>query len=52
VVLKPAGFENATGIIFAAYVRDPAVARRHDTKGYKDFAEFMKKHYPDGDTTT
>lgn len=50
-VLKPAGFENATGIISAAYIRDPAETRWQGTKEYKDFVDFMKKYYPDGDPT-
>lgn len=50
-VLKPAGLENATGIISAAYIRDPAEARWQGTREYKDYAEFMKKYYPDGDVT-
>jgi ABC-type branched-subunit amino acid transport system substrate-binding protein len=50
-VLKPAGFENANGIISAAYLRDPAEARWKDAKETKDFVEFMKKYYPSGDPT-
>lgn len=50
-VLKPAGFENAAGIISAAYIRDPAETRWQGTKEHKDFVDFMKKYYPDGDPT-
>lgn len=50
-VLKPAGLENATGIISAAYIRDPAETRWQNTKEYKDFVDFMKKYYPEGDPT-
>ncbi|MBK4738727.1 ABC transporter substrate-binding protein [Noviherbaspirillum pedocola] len=48
-VLKPAGLDNASGIISAAYVRDPAEARWQNSAEYKDYFDFMKKYYPDGD---
>lgn len=47
-VLKPAGFENAVGIISAAYIRDPVERRWKDSKEFADFNEFMKKYYASG----
>ncbi|MGB7480072.1 MAG: ABC transporter substrate-binding protein [Burkholderiaceae bacterium] len=49
--LKPAGLDNATGIISAAYIRDPMDARWQNTKEYKDYFAFMKKYYPDGEAS-
>lgn len=46
-VLKPAGAEHAKGILTATYLRDPSDAR--DTPEGRDFAAFMKQHYPEGD---
>jgi len=50
-VLKPAGLENAAGIISAAYIRDPMDPRWQNTKEYKDYFAFMKSHFPDGEAT-
>ncbi len=50
-VLKPAGLEIATGIISAAYVRDPVEARWQNTKEYKDYFDFMKVYFASGDAT-
>jgi branched-chain amino acid transport system substrate-binding protein len=50
-VLKPAGLENATGILTAAYIRDPVETRWQGSKEYKDYFEFMKKYSPDSDAT-
>ena len=48
-VLKPAGFENASGIISAAYIRDPVEARWQNSKEFKDYFDFMKKYFAGGD---
>jgi branched-chain amino acid transport system substrate-binding protein len=49
--LKPAGLENAVGIITGAYVRDPTDPATQATQGYKDWLAFMQKYYPDGNIT-
>jgi branched-chain amino acid transport system substrate-binding protein len=43
-VLKPAGLPNSTGIISAAFQRDPIDPRWKDSKELADFNEFMKKY--------
>jgi ABC-type branched-subunit amino acid transport system substrate-binding protein len=48
-VLKPAGFENAQGVVSSAYLRDPSDPGIHGTKEYQDYAAWMKKYYPTGD---
>ena len=48
-VLKPAGFDNAQGVISSAYLRDPADQAIHGSKEYQDYAALIKKHYPGGD---
>src|SRR6185312_5402465 len=50
-VLKPAGVEKAIGMITGAYVRDPTDPATQATDGYKAWLAFMKKYYPEGDTT-
>jgi branched-chain amino acid transport system substrate-binding protein len=49
--LKPAGFENANGIISDTSFKDPTDPQWHDDAGYKQWASFMDKYYPDGDKT-
>ena len=46
-VFKPAGFENAKGVISAAYLRDPTDYK--DAKETQDYLAVMAKHYPGGD---
>src|ERR1700757_147949 len=48
-VIKPAGFDNAQGIISAAYVKDASDPQWKDDSGMKQFLEFMAKDFPDGD---
>jgi ABC-type branched-subunit amino acid transport system substrate-binding protein len=48
-VIKPAGFDNAQGIISAAYVKDASDPQWKDDAGMKQFLEFMAKDFPDGD---
>ena len=50
-VIKPAGFENAQGIMSANYAKDAADGRWKNDSGIKKFAEFMDKYFPDGDKT-
>jgi len=47
-VIKPAGFENAQGILSAAYAKDGADAQWDSDPGMKKFLEFLTRYYPDG----
>jgi branched-chain amino acid transport system substrate-binding protein len=46
-VLQPAGFENAQGMLSAAYAKDGADPQWNDDPGMKKFFEFLAKYYPD-----
>jgi ABC-type branched-subunit amino acid transport system substrate-binding protein len=50
-VLKPAGLENAKGIISTAYLKDPTDQMWKDDPGIKAWLVFMDKYFPDGDKT-
>jgi branched-chain amino acid transport system substrate-binding protein len=50
-VIKPAGFENAQGIISAAYLKDTTDAQWANDAGMKAFLDFMAKYFPEGDKT-
>ena len=50
-VLKPAGLDNAKGIISTAYVKDPTDPLWKDDAGIKTWLAFMDKYFPDGDKT-
>jgi branched-chain amino acid transport system substrate-binding protein len=47
--LKPAGLENAKGIITDFYLKDPTDPQWKDDAGYKWWVGFMDKYYPSGD---
>ena len=47
-VMKPAGFENAQGIISAAYLKDASDPQWKDDAGMKAFDEFLAKYFPEG----
>ena len=47
-VMKPAGFENAQGIISAAYLKDASDPQWDNDPGMKAFHEFMAKDFPEG----
>jgi hypothetical protein len=47
-VIKPAGFENAQGIISTAYLMDPLDAQWNDDPGMKAFDKFLAKDFPEG----
>jgi len=49
--LKPAGLENAKGIISDFYIKDPTDPAWKEDAGLKDWLAFMDKYYPDGDKT-
>ena len=48
-VLKPAGLDNAKGIISTAYIKDPTDPLWKDDAGIKAWLAFMDKYFPDGD---
>jgi len=47
-VIKPAGFENAQGIISAAYLKDASDPQWDNDPGMKAFYDFMAKDFPEG----
>ena len=47
-VLRPAGVENAQGVMTAAYLKDPTDPRWADDAGMNDFRAFMDKYHPKG----
>jgi len=47
-VIKPAGFENAQGIISVAYLMDPLDPQWKNDPGMKAFDEFLAKDFPEG----
>jgi ABC-type branched-subunit amino acid transport system substrate-binding protein len=49
--LKPAGLENANGIISDNSFKDPTDPQWQNDAGYKQWLSFMEKYYPDGDKT-
>ncbi|HKS19991.1 MAG TPA: ABC transporter substrate-binding protein [Bradyrhizobium sp.] len=46
-VMKPAGFENAQGILTAAYAKDGADPQWDNDPGMKKFFAFLEKYYPE-----
>ena len=50
-VLKPAGLDNAKGVLTTAYYKDPTDPTWKDDPAYKEWSAFMDKYYPDGDKT-
>jgi len=51
-VLKPAGFDNAKGVLSTAYLKDPTDPSWKDDPALKEWLAFMDKYYPDGDKTS
>jgi branched-chain amino acid transport system substrate-binding protein len=51
-VLKPAGLENAKGVLTTSYLKDPTDPTWKDDPAAKAWVEFMQKYYPDGDRTS
>ncbi len=49
--LKPAGLENAKGIISDNSFKDPTDPQWLNDAGYKQWLSFMDKYYPNGDKT-
>src|ERR1700758_2050407 len=48
-VLQPAGYENAQGMLSAAYAKDGADPQWDNDPGMKKFFAFLAKYYPDAD---
>ena len=46
-VMKPAGFENAQGVLSANYGKDGADSQWDDDPGMKKFYAFLDKYFPD-----
>jgi len=46
-VIKPAGFENAQGILSAQYAKDGADSQWDNDPGMKKFYDFLAKYYPE-----
>jgi branched-chain amino acid transport system substrate-binding protein len=48
-VLKPAGLENAVGIVSSSFMKDPTDPSWVNDKGVLTWKTFMKKYYPESD---
>jgi branched-chain amino acid transport system substrate-binding protein len=48
-VLQPAGLEKSEGLITSAYLKDPTDPQWSKDKSFKDWVDWMKKYYPQGD---
>src|SRR6202049_83198 len=51
-VLKPAGVDNAKGIMSAAYLKDPTDPTWRNDAATKEWEAFMDKYVPGGDKTS
>jgi len=51
-VLKPAGLENAKGLISTNYGKELLDPKWKDDPGVKRYFAFMEKYYPDGDKSS
>ena len=51
-VLKPAGLENAKGILSTNYLKDPTDPTWKEDPAIKEWAAFMDKYLPEGDKTS
>jgi branched-chain amino acid transport system substrate-binding protein len=51
-VLKPAGLDNARGVLSTNYVKDPTDPTWKDDPALKEWLVFMDKYYPSGDKTS
>jgi len=50
-VLKPAGPENAQGILSTNYLKDPVDPMWSNDRGREEWLAFMARYYPEGDQT-
>ena len=48
-VLKPAGVQNAVGLLSTGYLKDQTDPQWKNDPGFKEWVAFMDKYYPDGD---
>src|SRR6201990_3402063 len=48
-VIRPAGYQNAQGIISAQYLKDTTDPQWDNDPGMKAYLEFMTKDFPEGD---
>jgi branched-chain amino acid transport system substrate-binding protein len=46
--LRPAGLENAIGVISTSFLKNAGDPAWNDDPGMKDWLDFMEKYYPDG----
>jgi branched-chain amino acid transport system substrate-binding protein len=46
--LRPAGLENAIGVISTSFLKNAGDPAWKDDPGMKDWSSFMEKYYPDG----
>jgi branched-chain amino acid transport system substrate-binding protein len=51
-VIRPAGIENAQGVLTAVYGKDPTDPIWKDDPDMKEWVAFMDKYYPDGDKSS
>src|SRR6266404_2709866 len=51
-VLKPAGLDNAKGVLSTNYLKDPTDPTLKDDPAIKEWAAFMDKYFPEGDKTS
>src|SRR6476659_6316420 len=47
--LKPAGFDNAVGVIVGTFIKDPTDSKWNDDAGMKGFRAFFDKYLPGSD---
>jgi branched-chain amino acid transport system substrate-binding protein len=47
-VLTPAGLDKSVGLISTAYIKDPTDTQWAADAAMKEWADFMKKYYPEG----
>ena len=47
--LRPAGLQNAVGVISSAFLKDAGNSMWKEDSAIKEFSAFMDKYYPDGD---
>ena len=47
--LRPAGLQNAVGVISTAFLKDAGNSMWKEDQAIKDWSAFMDKYYPDGD---
>jgi branched-chain amino acid transport system substrate-binding protein len=51
-VLKPAGLDNAKGVLSTNYLKDPTDPTWRDDPAIREWAAFMDKYFPEGDKTS